>query len=199
MASRLASREEISMRRRLRRDFWLVAILMAALVPGAFLGACAGTKREDAARPAATGPDDIDVFFRNASLESVSDQGLPAFPDADAGGSTRLGRDFPDAPPQIPHSIEDMYPITLGANECLDCHHPENAIGVDDVPLPASHFKEPIMGKGDTQSPMVWVVRGYEKTQDLAGARYNCNMCHTPQATNVTMPRNLFDSPRSPK
>ena len=191
------------MRRRLRRDFWLAAALAAALVAGACLVACAGTKGEDsrkgAAPAAATGPDDIDVFFRNASLESVSNQGLPAFPDADAGGSTRLARDFPDAPPQIPHAIEDMYPIKLGANECLDCHHPENAIGADDVPLPKSHFTAPVMGEGDAQSPMAWEVKDYENTQDLAGARYNCNMCHTPQATNVTTPRNLFDSPRSPK
>ncbi len=188
------------MRRRLRRDSWLVAILAAALVPGAFLGACAGTQekdsREDAARSASTGPDDIDVFFRNADLGSLSDQGLPEYPDVDAGGSTKLARDFPDAPPQIPHAIEDMYPIGLGANECLDCHHPENAIGADDVPLPESHFMEPVMGEGDAQSPMAWVVKGYEKSQDVAGARYNCNMCHTPQATNVAAPKNRFDAPR---
>jgi cytochrome c-type protein NapB len=199
----MALREEIIMRCRLRRDFWLVAILVAALVQGAFLGACAGTKGEDSGkdttRSAATGPDDINVFFRTASLGSLSDQGLPEYPEADAGESTKLGRDFPDAPPQIPHAIEDMYPITLAGNDCLDCHHPENAIGADDVPLPESHFQEPVMGKGDGQSPMVWVVKDYAKTQDVAGARFNCNLCHTPQATNVATPINGFDPPRSMK
>jgi len=189
------------MRRRLRRSFWLVAILVAPLVSGAFLGACAGTNEQaaqkDASRSASAGPDDIIVFFRTADLGSLSDQGLPEYPETDAGESTKLARDFPDAPPQIPHSVADMYPITLGSNECLDCHSPENAIGVDDVPLPDSHFKVPIMGKGDAQSPMVWVVKDYETVQEVAGARYNCNMCHTPQATNVAMPKNGFVSPRS--
>ncbi len=191
------------MRRRLRPDFWLAAILVAALVPAAFLAACTGTKGEappkDAARSASGGVDDINVFFRDVSLESLSDQGLPEYPEADAGESTKLARDFPDAPPQIPHAIEDMYPITLGSNECLDCHLPENAIGVDDVPLPESHFQAPVMGKGDAESPMSWVVKDYTQGQEVMGARYNCNMCHTPQATNVATPRNSFDSPRSMK
>jgi cytochrome c-type protein NapB len=195
----MASREEIIMRRRPRPSFWLVAIPVAPLVAGALLAACVGTNEQTAQKEASRSADDIIVFFRSASLESLSDQDLPEYPDADAGESTKLARDFPDAPPQIPHAIGEMYPITLGSNECLDCHSPENAIGADDVPLPESHFKAPIMGKGDAQSPMVWVVKDYENVQEVAGARFNCNMCHTPQATNVATPRNRFDSPRSMK
>jgi nitrate reductase cytochrome c-type subunit len=199
----MASAEESIMRRRLRRNFWLVVTVAAALVSGAFLGACAGTKGEDsgkgAARSAATGPDDIEVFFRTASIGSIGDQGLPEYPAADPGESTKLGRDFPDAPPQIPHAVDDMYPITLSGNDCLDCHHPDNALGADDVPLPESHFMEPIMGEGEAASPMVWVVKGYAKAQHVAGARFNCNLCHTPQATNVATPRNDFDAQRSMK
>jgi cytochrome c-type protein NapB len=170
---------------------------------GAWLGGCAGTSGEDspadAARSASGTTDDVVVFFRTASIESLSDQALPAYPEADPGESTRIPRDFPDAPPQIPHAVDDMYPITLQSNECLDCHLPENATGVGEVPLPESHFKLPVMGKGAADDPMVWVVKSYQKTQDLAGTRYNCNMCHTPQATNVSTPRNLFDSPRRMK
>jgi cytochrome c-type protein NapB len=196
----MASREEIIMRRRLGSDFRLLAALVAALVPGAFLGACAGTTEEappkDASRSASGTSDGMVVFFRDASLESLSDQALPEYPDADAGESTKIARDFPDAPPQIPHAVEEMFPITLGSNECLECHLPENATG-DDVPLPESHFKAPVMGKGPAHEPMVWVVKDYRQTQDVAGARYSCNMCHTPQATNVSTPKNSFDSPRS--
>ncbi len=185
---------------RRRSDFWLLAALVAVFVPGAFLGACAGTTEEgspkDAPSSASRAGDGIDVFFRNASLNSLSDQALPEYPDADAGESTKIARDFPNAPPQIPHAVEDMYPITLADNECLGCHHPENATG-DDVPLPESHFKAPVMGKGAAHEPMAWVVKGYRQTQDVAGARHNCNMCHTPQATNVSTPKNSFDSPRS--
>jgi len=185
---------------RRRSDFCLVAALVAALVPGALLGACAGTTDEgspkDASSSASRTSDDIVVFFRVASLESLSDQALPEYPDADPGESTKIARDFPDAPPQIPHAVEDMYPITLGGNECLDCHLPENASG-DDIPLPESHFQTPVMGKGSAHEPMAWVVKDYRQSQDVAGARYNCNMCHTPQATNVSTPKNSFDSPRS--
>jgi cytochrome c-type protein NapB len=196
----MASREEIIMRRRLRPDFRLLATLATALVTGGLLGACAGTTEEgspkDAPRSALEADDGLDVFFRDASLVSLSDQALPEYPDADAGESTKIARDFPDAPPQIPHAVEDMFPLTLGGNECLECHLPENATG-DDVPLPESHFKAPVMGKGADDEPMVWVVKDYRQTEDLMGARYNCNMCHTPQATNVATPKNSFDSPRS--
>ena len=188
------------MRRRLGSDFWLLAVLVAVFVPGALLGACAGTTEEGSLKGAGSSTpearDGMDVFFRDASLESLSDQALPKYPDADAGDSTKIARDFPDAPPQIPHAVEDMYPITLAGNECLECHLPENATG-DDVPLPESHFKAPVMGKGAAHEPMVWVVKDYRQTQDVTGARYNCNMCHTPQATNVSTPKNGFDSPRS--
>ena len=191
------------MRRRLRPELWLPAVLVAALISGAYLGGCAGTIGEDspkaAARSASGTVDDIAVYFRVASIESLSDQALPKYPETDPGESSRVARDFPDAPPQIPHAVDDMYPITLGANECLDCHSPENAIGVDDVPLPESHLVAPVMGAGAAGDPMVWVVMDYRKTEGVTGARYNCNMCHTPQATNVFTPRNLFDSPRNVK
>jgi len=188
------------MRPRLRADFWLLATLAIALTTGALLGACAGTTEEgspkDAPRSASESDDGIDVFFRDASLVSLSDQALPVYPDADAGESTKIARDFPDAPPQIPHAVEEMYPITLGGNECLECHLPENATE-GDVPIPDSHFKAPVMGKGAANEPMVWVVKEYRQSQGLMGTRYNCNMCHTPQATNVATPKNSFDPPRS--
>jgi nitrate reductase cytochrome c-type subunit len=187
------------MRRRRRSDFWLLAALVAVFVPGAFLGACAGTTEKgsptEASSSASETGDGMVLFFRDASLESLSDQALPKYPEADAGESTKIARDFPDAPPQIPHAVEEMYPITLAGNECLECHLPENATD-DDVPLPESHFKTPVMGKGAAHDPMVWVVKDYRQSQDVAGARYSCNMCHTPQATNVSTPKNSFVSPR---
>jgi nitrate reductase cytochrome c-type subunit len=196
----MASREEIIMRRRLRSDFWLLALLVAVFVPGAFLGACVGTTEKGSPKGVPTftpeADDGLDVFFRDASLSSLSDQALPEYPDADAGESTKIARDFPDAPPQIPHAVEEMFPITLAGNECLECHLPENATG-DDVPLPDSHFKAPVMGKGAVDQPMAWVVKDYQQTQDVMGARYSCNMCHTPQATNVSTPKNSFEPPRS--
>jgi len=189
------------MRRRHEPDAWRSTALAAALVMGTVLGGCVGTTADDASKDAARSAsgtsDDVVVFFRTASIESLSDQALPEYPQTDPGESTPLARDFPDAPPQIPHAVEDLYPITLASNECLDCHSPENAIGPDDVPIPKSHFKLPVMGKGAAGDPMVWVVKSYRETKDLAGTRYNCNMCHTPQATNVSMPASRFEPARS--
>jgi len=36
----------------------------------------------------------------------------------------------------------------------------------------------------------------YQKNDDVFGARYNCNMCHTAQASNVDKPNNRFVSAR---
>ncbi len=168
-----------------QHSFWLVAALVPLLLLGA--GSVGNTKEAD---------DGLDLYFRENALLATTDQDLPVYPNTKTGESARLQRDFPDAPPQIPHTVEDMYPITLDENECLDCHEPENAIGKQDVPLPESHFRAPIMGKGAPGDPMVWVVKDYKKINELVGARYNCNMCHTPQASNVKTPNNRFVSAR---
>lgn len=86
--------------------------------------------------------------------------------------------------------------FTMDANECLECHHPENATSKEDVPLPDSHFKAPVMGKGNPDDSIVWVVKDYEKNDDVYGARYNCNMCQTAQADKVNTPNNGFVSAR---
>ena len=52
--------------------------------------------------------------------------------------------------------------------------------------LSESHFTAAVMGKGGANDPMIWVVKDYKKIKDVVGARYNCSMCHTPQATNVS-------------
>jgi cytochrome c-type protein NapB len=170
------------MRRNARTCCWLFVALLT-------LGA--GPQK-----PEAEPKDGLDIYFREASLLSVADQELPQYPDTSPGESKRASRDFPDAPPSISHTVEDMLPIALDDNECLECHHPENAIEKTDVPLPDSHFRAAVMGNGGPNDPMVWVVKGYKKTEDLAGARYNCTMCHTPQATNVKQPKNHFTPAR---
>lgn len=178
------------MRHEKRLGFWLVTILASLVVLGG------GSADEITMDDGKKGDDGINLYFRNGDLSSVTDQELPKYPDDAAGESKRLGRDFPDAPPQIAHEVEDMYPITAEDNECLECHHPENAISKDDLPLPESHFQAPVMGKGAPGDPMIWVVKDYKKIKDVLGARYNCNMCHTPQAMNVRILENDFVSPK---
>jgi nitrate reductase cytochrome c-type subunit len=136
--------------------------------------------------------DGIDVYFRDVDLTALSDQALEEYPDAEAGESQLFKRSFPDAPPQISHTVADMLPITSSDNECLECHHPENVASEEDSPLPKSHFSRAVMGAGKKGESMVWVVKGYEDAKDVVGSRYNCDMCHAPQATNVDTPKSDF-------
>jgi nitrate reductase cytochrome c-type subunit len=167
------------MRRRAQPSLWIVIFLLPLLAAGA----SASDKEVD---------DGIDVYFRDVDLMALSDQDLEKYSSAEAGESKRLGRAFPDAPPQIPHAVEGMYPIGLESNECIDCHHPDNVTGKEDLPLPKSHFSRPVMGKTGQGEAMAWVVKRYEYAKDVVGSRYDCSMCHTPQATNVDTPASSF-------
>jgi cytochrome c-type protein NapB len=166
----------------MRRNPWLAALLLAAPLAA---GAAA-----DKASPEAD--DGLDVYFRDTDLSALSAQDVETYTADEAGESQRLGRAFPDAPPQIPHSVEDMLPITASDNECINCHHPDNAAGPEDAPIPRSHFQRAVMRKGKKNEAMAWTVEKYEDAGDLAGTRYHCTMCHTPQATNVKTPNSEF-------
>jgi cytochrome c-type protein NapB len=161
---------------------WL-AVSLLLLLPA---GANAGEPNKDSKHG-------NNLYFRDSSLESLAKQELATFPNTDAGESKNLERAFPDAPPQIPHTLEDMLPITLEENECLDCHDPENAIGKEDVPLPKSHFRHAVMGKGEKNDPMVSIVKGYEKGDEINGARYGCMMCHAIRSGNARVIGNSFE------
>jgi cytochrome c-type protein NapB len=174
--------EEITMRQKARLSPWL---LVLSMLPAFVTGSVMADKEKESG-------DGIDIYFRSSDLGALSSQALAAYPDTDAGEAQNFDRAFPDAPPQIPHTVEDMLPITREDNECLVCHHPENALEKQDVPLPESHFQRAMMAKGKQGQPMVWVVKGYEQAKDVVGTRYNCSMCHTPQATNVSTPRSDF-------
>jgi cytochrome c-type protein NapB len=167
------------MRRRAQLSSWFVIFAL----PFFAAGAGANDKEVD---------DGIDVYFRDVALTALSNQALEKYPDTEAGESMLFDRSFPDAPPQISHTVVDMFPITWDDNQCLECHHPDNVAGDADSPLPKSHFSRAVMGKGRKGEAMVWVVKGYEEAKEVAGNRYDCSMCHTPQATNVDTPASDF-------
>jgi cytochrome c-type protein NapB len=158
--------------------------------------------------PAGTGDetgevaDGIDVYFRESDVTAVAEQDLAEYRSAEPGEAERFERSFDSAPPQIPHSVEDLLPILADENQCLDCHLPENAEDAEAVPIPVSHFRRPvILGPPRESEPdpdlaggMRVVVDGFEVSTELTGARHNCVQCHTPQAENVREPVNLFDS-----
>jgi cytochrome c-type protein NapB len=87
----------------------------------------------------------------------------------------RRGRNYPDQPPLIPHSIEG-YALDLTANKCLSCH--------------SRKFTE------QSQAPMVSVTHYQDRDGNFLGAvsprRYVCLACHVPQTTAAPLVENRF-------
>ena len=143
--------------------------------------------------------DGLDVPFRDVEILSTAPQAQETFIDAEPGESELLDRAYPGAPPQVSHEMESMLPITGEANDCLECHLPENATEKRDVPTPKSHFERPIVGETKPGEPMVTVIKGYVEQKELLGSRYHCDMCHLPQATNVKSLPTTFRREVAPK
>jgi cytochrome c-type protein NapB len=113
-----------------------------------------------------------------------------------AGSGKTIARAFQDAPPMIPHDTEGMLPITIDNNQCVGCHMPEIAVGMNATPIPKSHFTDfrPVT---TLNSEGKIVKNGHiikntssEKREDisikkmdtLVNARFNCSQCHAPQS-----------------
>lgn len=110
--------------------------------------------------------------IRSSDLLTSGSEELP-LPTTNApapGSAERLPRAYENAPPQIPHSIEGLVPITLGNNACLSCHLPGVAENVGATPLPPTHIKMDLFSDSEG------------KKVPVDPARYACTQCHTPQA-----------------
>jgi len=92
-------------------------------------------------------------------------------------------KSFVTAPPMIPHSVEGMLPITKDKNMCLNCHMPENAKALGVTPMPEDHFIDNF--------------EGGKKIKRVAGSRWFCTTCHTPQANIPVAVENKFESLKS--
>jgi len=110
--------------------------------------------------------------IRNSDLLQPGGEELPApGENAPAPGSAEpLPRAFENAPPQIPHSIDGLVPITLSNNACLSCHVPEVAPSVGATPLPPTHLQMDLFSESEG------------KKVPVDPSRYNCTQCHVPQA-----------------
>jgi cytochrome c-type protein NapB len=101
-----------------------------------------------------------------------------------AGSSKLLPRAYLGAPPQIPHDITDFLPITRESNMCVSCHAQPEQWGKKreagmPTPIPASHYTDLRNAPGKV-------------TDQLIGARYNCNQCHVPQTDAPALVKNTF-------
>jgi cytochrome c-type protein NapB len=91
------------------------------------------------------------------------------------GTNQRYPRSYAGAPPQVPHDIGGLQ-IERDANPCINCHDPANAM--ENVPY----------------SPPTHMVKG-----QISNARYQCNMCHVPQADVKPLVGNENDMLTAPK
>lgn len=115
-----------------------------------------------------------------------------AVPAADAVASERhwLGnrpgtqagytRTYSTQPPLIPHALENFDEVTLGDNQCLECHGPATYQKKEAPALSKSHFVGGTMAAGS-----------------MSQARYACVMCHVPQSDAPALVDNRFVGDRT--
>lgn len=129
------------------------------------------------------GVDDSDIGLSKTSVFDSPEPEVFVYDDTRARYSTSMARAFPGAPPQVPHEVESMLPITLDDNQCLECHDRPDEIGGE-------------AGRGGKpMDKMHYSQAGAEGSEDgwlLSGMRYNCNQCHVPQAGVAPLVENSF-------
>ncbi|MBU1215627.1 MAG: nitrate reductase cytochrome c-type subunit [Gammaproteobacteria bacterium] len=119
-----------------------------------------------------------------SSVFSVPEPKAYDYPATQPGASKVLPRAYKDAPPQVPHSIDEFQPITAQMNMCAACHGQPALWGQKlekgtPTPIPPSHYTDLRNAPGKV-------------TQNLIGARYNCNQCHVPQTNAPALVKNTF-------
>lgn len=97
-----------------------------------------------------------------------------------------LPRAYLNAPPQVPHQVEDFLPITAQSNMCIACHNVPDLWGKkrepgQPTPIPPSHYTDQRNAPGKVGDHLV-------------NARYTCNQCHVPQLDAKPLVANTFSS-----
>ena len=137
-----------------------------------------------AAAGAAAG-DAIDELNMGLSKTSVFDTPTPdtyAYSDAKPGWNDPLPRAWENAPPQIPHGVDEFLPVVAADNQCLDCH---------DVPKYLDQPKN--MDRSvKSKSPMSRDHYATAELEDVDGARFNCTQCHVPQSNAAPLVESTY-------
>ena len=115
------------------------------------------------------------------SRTSVFDDPSPdtfAYSDKDPSSAGVLPRAYLDAPPQVPHKIEQFLPIKEGKNMCIVCHDKPGMMGKKTkgiaTAMPESHYNK------------------VDGSWQRSNGRFNCTQCHTPQANVPELVGNTF-------
>ncbi len=95
------------------------------------------------------------------------------------GSQKAIPRTFEEQPPLIPHAMTNFDEITPDGNQCLECHgidtyEKKNAPKVGD-----SHFRD---------------LRTGNLMKEMSAARYQCTLCHVPQADASPLVENSFQA-----
>lgn len=123
-------------------------------------------------------PDDSLGLSKTSVFDTPDVPALADYKGGDPGTNKRIAKSYNTAPPMIPHTIQDMVPITRDFNLCKDCHAVPDMIGQKlspgiPIPVPASHYVD--------------VKKG-----ELYMGRWNCTQCHRPQAKVDVLVQSTF-------
>lgn len=130
------------------------------------------------------GLDDSQMGLAGSVFDIEEPSGFEYISTDPEGEVTLLPTAFEEAPPQIPHTLEKMVPITLKKNGCLKCHDDQDLWGKEKdpqepSPMPKSHYVD--------------LHRAPDLVHDkVLGSRYFCLQCHVPQAEVALLIDNDF-------
>jgi nitrate reductase cytochrome c-type subunit len=145
----------------------------AILLSLALVVSCSSSGPDEAAAPPAQPPapeavatiPDSEIGLATGTAFEQPPQAPIVFNAVDPGESELSARPNAEFPPVIPHSIQDLDPITLSENPCLDCHNADVAEDMGAVAVPASHRMDLRNSPG-------------EFGDEVTGARLVCTSCH---------------------
>lgn len=105
---------------------------------------------------------------------ATGDVGMNEYSSIFPGESTVLPREYPGAPPFIPHDPSGLT-ITKDTHPCMVCHVPGISFGPDHTAtkIPESHYTDIPTG----------II-----SENIQGLRYNCLLCHLPQSSENLIP-----------
>ncbi len=135
------------------------------------------------AKPKGPTPDSK-LGLLDAPAGAQKDLPAPQTEGSTPGQNDKLQRSYSDAPPMIPHAVDEYLPITT-RNECINCHvnPPKAMIEAHISVVPDSHYvgRETSVAGAPPAS-----VRSVDRRF------YQCSMCHAAQTDAPTLKGNTF-------
>ncbi|MEX1310126.1 MAG: nitrate reductase cytochrome c-type subunit [Candidatus Sulfomarinibacteraceae bacterium] len=147
-----------------------ILVLSLVIVLGCSSSGPETTEATSAAEPApatesVTTIPETEIGLAPGTVFEQPEQQAIGFNAVDPGDSEIQPRPNAEFPPVIPHSVQDLGPITLTENPCLECHGAEVAEDMGAVAVPASHTMDLRNAPG-------------EFGERVTGARLVCTSCH---------------------